>query len=219
MIKAIAFDFDGTVMDTSSGIFETARHTAKALGWDKELISPIEKFVGPPLYDCFRIVFGWDREMCEKAVSIYRPYYREKGMFKGTFYPGMLETLTRLRERGYKTAIATMKFDALIHEMGQHFGFTSYFDVIKGTDSTSKMTKAQILGFIASELGVKPEEMVLVGDTMVDYEGAREAGMPFIGALYGFGLDDDEISSLDKGTCMALIESPADLLNQVKRSE
>ena len=116
MIKGVVFDFDGTLADSSEGIFHTALYTVRALGDAKEYgESDLRKFVGPPLRDCFRIAFDLDPALIDDALRIYRKEYLERGYRMMSLYPGMKELLLKLRALGIRTGVATFKGEELVH--------------------------------------------------------------------------------------------------------
>ena len=82
MMEAVLFDLDGTLMDTSEGIFHTANYTVAALGLEPchdEIW--MRRFVGPPLKDCFRIVYGYQNDaLLDRCVEVYRKEYEKVGM-------------------------------------------------------------------------------------------------------------------------------------------
>ena len=78
MIKAVLFDLDGTLFDSSSGIFHTANFTMRALGFEEcHDEKQLRKFVGPPLRECFRITYNTAEEYLDRCVEVYREEYRK----------------------------------------------------------------------------------------------------------------------------------------------
>lgn len=196
--KAVFFDFDGTVMDTSEGIFEGGRTAMTQMGLDIPENAVWRSFIGPPLAECFRIVFNiQDRETLDKLVEHYRVYYFKEGFEKAKFYPGITEVLKELKNRGYKLGIATMKNEDLAEKMCRYFGIYDYFDGIFGLNLAGTNRKADVLKDGFAKFGLKPSECVLVGDTEIDSQGARAAGCDCIKCNWGFGYypgDKDTIS-------------------------
>ena len=83
MKKAVFFDFDGTIADSSEGIMECALETVEPLGYDKSKYSKdyLRRFIGPPLSDCFRITFAVEEDKIQDCVERYRVLYNAKGMY------------------------------------------------------------------------------------------------------------------------------------------
>ena len=196
--KAVFFDLDGTLMDTSEGIFAGGRYAMDKIGLSMPKIENMNEFIGPPLGDCFRVVLGVkDEDKVTQLCQIYHDFYEEKGRFMAKFYPGILETLETLKKRGYILGIASMKNQDLVQQMCKYFKVDQYFDQQLGIDLKGTMTKADLLRSGFKALGLKAEECVLVGDTRIDEKGATDAGCAMIRVNWGFGFtpaDPDTIN-------------------------
>ena len=134
MKKAILFDFDGTLADSSEGIMECALETVGAIGYDTSLYTTdyLRRFIGPPLSDCFRITFSVPEEKIGWCVDRYRVLYSSKGMYMMHLYNGIPQLLEALRRNGYKTAVATNKMKNLAEECCRNLGIYDLFDYISG---------------------------------------------------------------------------------------
>ena len=207
--KAVFFDLDGTLMDTSEGIFVSGSYAMKKVGVPMPENVVWDRFIGPPLGDGFRITFeleDYDDAVIEKLCKAYHESYMEDGRYRAKFYPGILDVLKELKKRGYVLGIASMKNEDLVQETCQHFGVSQYFDQQLGIDLVGTMTKADLLTKGFKALGLKPSECVLVGDTDFDARGAEGAHCDCIKANWGFGY-----TKKDPGT----ISSPAEILDLV----
>jgi len=188
----VLFDFDGTLMNTSSGIFDTVYYVMKTLNREIDENCDINKFIGPPLNLCFSEVMGLEEELVEGAMNIYRKRYKEKGQFMAEFYEGILPLLKWLKTTEIKIGIATLKNTFLAESMVNYFGLEPYMDGVFGMTSNSENeSKAQIIRYALDYFKVAPEKAVLIGDTLLDFEGSREVGLDFIGAGFGFGFKND----------------------------
>ena len=202
--KAVFFDLDGTLMDTSEGIFACGRYAMDKAGLPFPELENPNTFIGPPLADCFRVVLGVkDEQKVEALCHYYHDSYMEKGRFMARFYPGILAVLQILKDRGYRLGIASMKNEDLVRQMCSHFKVASYFDVQLGIDLMGTMTKADLILQGCRSLGIEPGECVLVGDTPIDEKGAKDAGCGMIRANWGFGFTKE-----DPGTISSPYEIP-----------
>lgn len=192
--KAVFFDFDGTLMDTSKGIYAGGRYAMESLGLTIDEKNTIwRSFIGPPIGDCFRITFGIkDDAVVQKLVDKYRSYYESEGMYSAVFYPGILDVLHSLKKDGFKLAVASMKNEDLVVDMCNYFGISNLFDELLGLDLAGEATKAGLLKEGFKRLNLKPSECVLVGDTTIDKEGASQAGCNCICVDWGFGFSKGE---------------------------
>ncbi len=195
--KAVFFDLDGTLMDTSEGVFGGGRYAMEKVGIPIQADAKWNLFIGPPLGDCFRITFGVrDEQKIPLLCEAYHEYYMRKGRFLAKFYPGIPEVLKTLKGRGYTLGIASMKNEDLVQAMCRHFKVDDYFTEQLGIDLTGTMTKADLLREGFRRLGLNASECVLVGDTQTDVRGATEAGCDCIKVNWGFGFSSDEPDSI-----------------------
>ena len=186
--KLVIFDLDGTLMDTSPGIFASANATVQQLGLEP-VHDPkqLSKFIGPPITQCFVNVYDLDPSLIDQAVVIYRKEYDEHGRFNASVYNQIVEILEVLKKQGYLLAVGTLKYEPLATQMLEHFGLAPFFDSIRGADASSSLSKADIVLKVLDDVGVAKADAVLVGDTTHDQKGAAEAGVAFIAVDWGFG--------------------------------
>ena len=196
--KAVFFDLDGTLMDTSEGVYAGGLHAMQTLGLN--VSNPDwERFIGPPIGDCFKFTFGiQDYETQMRLADEYHKYYHKEGLYKAKYYPEIEDVLITLKAKGYKLGISSMKSEIMVKEMASFYGFDKYFDVLRGLDPQGKKTKASLLRDSFEILKVQPKDCVLVGDTIYDVKGATEAGCDYIKVNWGFGFKSDEPNSISK---------------------
>ena len=210
MTKAVLFDLDGTLFDTSEGIFHTANFTVAKLGlepcYDER---QMRKFVGPPLRDCFRIVYGYtDDALLSECVRVYRQEYRKTGMHLCHIYDGLYELITMLRQKGISTGVCTLKYEILAKMIFDEKGISTVLDTVRGTDESGSVTKAECIRRAVSDFALEKDQVIMVGDTVNDLKGAQEAGVRFLGVSWGFGFEKGE--SLPYGS---LIDKPKQVLD------
>lgn len=187
MKKAIIFDLDGTLLDTTEGVLESAVHAARQLGLPDLPHGTMLKFVGPPIQDSFKSHYGLDAESAQTAAELFRSYYMEHALLKAKPYPELLETLSTLQEMGCTLGVATYKREDYALTILRHFGIAPFCRSMHGADNFNRLTKADIVRLCLHELGCARKDSVLVGDTAHDAKGAAFAGIDFIGVTFGFG--------------------------------
>ena len=187
MIKSVVFDLDGTLLDTSEGVFSSVLKMVEELNYRPLTESELRSFIGPPIRDTVVKIYGVSREEGMDAMNIFRKYYVQGDIYKGIIYPGLKELLIKLHESGIKVGVATYKREDQAKALLEEKGLAPLFDVIHGADPYGKLTKADVVALSIKDLGHAPEETVMIGDSDNDAIGASGAGALFIGVTYGFG--------------------------------
>jgi len=194
-IEAILFDLDGTLLDTSEGIMNSLRYTLGVLGLSSLSDETIRKFIGPPIQESLQKYAGLSTEAAQEGANVFRDYYKSKALYEARLYDGIIPLMEWLKKNGYKIAVATYKREDYAIDILRHFGLAEYCSVIHGADNMNKLTKTDIINLCCTELGVKKERVLLIGDTEHDAKGAAVAGVKFCAVTWGFGYKNDETSS------------------------
>ena len=208
--KYIAFDLDGTLMNTYEGIANGQRYVAEHFGMEEPKEEIIRLFIGPPLEDSYKKLYGFNEEKTAEAVAKFREFYGPIGQNQCEPYQGIENTLEELQKAGYKLFVATSKLIGPAKGIVERFGLSKYFCHVEGTPlGSGDCSKADILTAAFRNLGIEDKsEVILIGDTCFDAIGAKSVGIDCIGVLYGFGSRED----LESNGVIALAETPADIL-------
>lgn len=185
--ELVIFDLDGTLADTSFGILNCIRYTQQKMHLPEITLEQMYSYVGPPAEESYHRHFGLTGERLKQAVAFHKEYAVRQGYRELQLYAGMRELVEALKSAGCKTAVATLKAHATAVKIFEHLHMTELFDLVMGTEIDHPLTKAQLLQRCTETLGIEKRRAVLVGDSMYDADGARQAGIDFIGVLYGFG--------------------------------
>ena len=190
--KTAIFDLDGTITDSGPGIMNAIRYAVKKRGLPDVPEEVLRSFIGPPLKEQFRSVFGLSDEEGTIMVATYREYYGEKGIFENRVYDGVPEVFQKLQEAGVRILMATSKPEKYAKQIAEHFGFAKYFDFIGGACMDGRRTdKHDVIEYVIDSCKVCRENTVMIGDRRHDMIGASKAGIRSIGALYGYGSRDE----------------------------
>lgn len=190
MYKLVVFDMDGTLADTSPGILNSHRYAHKMMGRKEPTNEELEGVIGGPLLQNYSERFGFGEVEARKAIAHYREYYQRQGLFEAEIYAGMRETLARLKDMGLLLGVATLKAERFAKVMLPQMGIDHFFSVIYGVDENDERTKAKLIELCMEQMGVSKDETILVGDSIHDLLGAKEAGVSFLGLTYGFGFSE-----------------------------
>ena len=193
MLDSVIFDFDGTLVDSSPGIFHTALYTVRELGITEEFSdADLRRFVGPPLRDCFHAAFNLDPSLVDRAVEIYREEYQRTGRHMMKLYPGMKDALSELSSMGMKLAVATFKGEDLVNECVEELGISEYFSSVHGSDRNESRTKGRIIEMTMEDMHAPQSSVIMIGDTVNDLKGAENAHVAFLPVTYGFGFTEND---------------------------
>ncbi len=186
-IKAVIFDLDGTLLDTSEGVIRSVKYMLEQLGYERLSEEMYTTFIGPPIHHRMKQIYGITDEEAAVAMHTFRDHYLEGDIFHAAHYDGMEKLLQDLKEDGCRLGVCTYKREDQAKVLLEDKGIAKYFRVIHGQDKEGRMSKAEVLQLTMRDLGVTPEETVMVGDAYTDAEGAAGAGTLFLAVTYGFG--------------------------------
>ncbi len=188
-MKAVFFDFDGVLFDTSEGIFMSFR---KALT-DNGIAVPDEEvlhsFIGPPVYDTFRSWFHLEGDAFRKVYGEYREYYDKCAYIHCTPCEGIRELLEYLKDKGIQASVVSFKARFMIERILERFGMLDFFTGgIGGTDTGGTAPdKSDIARERLAALGLQAGEVLFVGDRKYDIEAAHACGIRCAAVTWGFG--------------------------------
>ena len=185
--KAVAFDLDGTLLNTQRGIINAVRAAVTELGYPMPSDEVLNTFIGPPMVKSMGETFGLDRAGADIATAKFREYYSQKYLMQAEPYEGLFTLLDMLKNAGVRIGVATYKRTDYGRKILEGFGIADYCASICGDNNESTKTKADIIRDCVTELGVSPENTLYIGDTRGDFIGAVEAGADFAAVTYGFG--------------------------------
>lgn len=209
----IFFDLDGTLSDSAPGIVNAVVYALEKMGTPVGDRTRLKKFVGPPLFDSFRDIIGYSQEETDRAVKYFREYYRSRGIFENTMYPGIDTLLQKLRAAGQTPVVATSKPEDFARQILERYGIAQYFACICGsTMDETRTKKAEVVAYALETCGSPdPSRVVMVGDRLHDVQGAKQNGVACIGVLYGYG-SRGELETAGAAAIAADVSALADLL-------
>ena len=196
MVKAVVFDFDGTLCDTGVGVKKSAKYALDAFGIKAPEWEELDFFIGPPLLVTFQERLNQSVTDAEKLVKKYRERYTNIGLYESEFYNGIPQLIKDLKSQGFKLGIASSKPINYVEELLIKADLQTYFDYVSAVSFNADCeSKQSILERCLNELGVEPNDAIMVGDRFYDMDGARGAGVDSVGVLWGFGSKFELIES------------------------
>ena len=206
------FDLDGTLLNTLDDLASAVNFALRSYGMPEHTRDDIRRFVGNGvrLLMIRAVPAGEQNPQFEEVFNTFRQYYMQHSLDTTRPYDGIQEVLLTLRQRGCRLAVVSNKFDAATKELCKHF-FPHSIEVAVGEHEAEGIRKKPAPDTVIealSQLGVSADNAVYVGDSDVDLQTARNAGLPCISVLWGFR-DKDFLLAHGATT---FITSPQELL-------
>lgn len=209
-MKAILFDLDGTLIDSSEGITKSTQYALAHYGIIENDLSKFYKFIGPPLVASFKNYYDFPEEQAVEAVAVYRERYNKIGLFECSLYPGVRECIEKLKAQGYLIGMASSKPEVSCRRILEHFGILELFDDVVGATFDGRIdTKEEVLNEVMRRWSDVPkDEMCLIGDTMFDVEGANQVGIRTVAVTFGFGNVQEMVEAGAVAVCEDMAKLP-----------
>ncbi|HXY25319.1 MAG TPA: HAD-IA family hydrolase [Candidatus Acidoferrum sp.] len=196
--RALIFDLDGTLIDSKRDLIRSVNAMLVEMGREELHEDTISGYIGhgAPQLVARALGNGAMEEDRERALRFFLAYYEDHKMDSTTAYPGVAEALQELR--GLSMAVLTNKPVRVSVRILEALGLAKYFRVVYGGNSfETKKPDPQGARKILAEFGAEPAEAMLVGDSEVDVQTARNAGTLAVAVNYGFGTHDRDAYPAD----------------------
>ena len=214
MIRAVLFDLDGTLLNTVDSMAEAGTLMLRDLGLRPRKKEEYRYFAGDGADMLVRrALMAAGDETCAlypKARKLYLEYFAKTCTHGVAPYPGVLQLLGGLKERGLKLAVLSNKPHAQTEEVVRAYFAEDTFCFIQGqVEGVPRKPDPAGALLLARRMGTKPGECFYLGDTAVDMRTACGAGMIPLGALWGFRTREELI----QGGAAHLLAAPEDMLS------
>lgn len=213
--RAIIFDLDGTLIDSKQDLIHSVNVMLREFGRGELASETISGFIGhgAPQLVARALGEGATEEERGRALKFFLEYYETHKMDTTCPYPGVADTLESLAS--VPMAVLTNKPVRISIRILKAMGLVKHFRAIYGGNSF-ETKKPDPLGAntILREVGVEPKAAMLVGDSDVDVQTARNAGMMAAAVNYGFGVHDRSANPAD-----VYLERLVDLVALVHRED
>ncbi len=186
MITAL-FDLDGTLADTISDLADATNFALEKLGYPVHPYESYKKFVGNGVQKlCYRALPDDKKEDTEKLLEIFNDYYGKHFLDKTTLYDEMKNCLDILRQNNVTLAVATNKPQNFARQIVKKLlPEYDFLKVLGGCSERPKKPDTAIITEIISELS-EDNQIFMIGDSNVDIQTAKNAGIYSIGCVWGF---------------------------------
>ena len=189
MYETIIFDLDGTLLDTLDDLTDATNFALGVCGLPSRTREEVRAFVGNGIVKLMERAVGKDgMAYHEKALTEFKGYYAAHCADKTAPYAGILSLLKTLQARGVKTAVVSNKVDFAVKSLAK-----TYFDGLLlaavGEDEAAGIRKKPApdsLLAVMEELSASAETTLYVGDSEVDIQTAKNAGVDCLCVTWGF---------------------------------
>lgn len=186
--RGILFDLDGTLLDTLEDLADAVNYAMRRANLPERTLSEVRAFVGNGLENLMVrcIPAGKAHPQFQEIFLGFKAYYLENCLIKTKPYPGIPELLIKLSKEDRRIAVISNKNDVAVKDLNRVF-FEKMIPVAIGESDNVRKKPAPDSVFAAMDaLGLRPEECVYIGDSDVDLETAKNAGIPCISVTWGF---------------------------------
>jgi phosphoglycolate phosphatase len=208
MRPLLLFDLDGTLIDSSAGIFASMEHAFSRMGATLPSRERMRAWIGPPLRQTFPLVVGDDPARIEATVEHYRERYDSVGWNEHTVYPGISAAIESLVRSGAQLAVVTTKIETYARRIVEHLPFGAHFSRVYGANANSRHSeKAQMIANALRDFDTRADHAAMIGDRHFDIDGARANDVRGIGVTWGFGSAEE----LRAAGAQAIAHAPEEL--------
>jgi phosphoglycolate phosphatase len=213
-IKLVIFDLDGTLIDSRLDLVHSVNAALRHIGRPELPDDVIASYVGDGAPILIQRALGGeavDEAIVRQGLQFFLSYYREHKLDHTTVYAGVKQALTTVQlasnGRPRKLAVLSNKPVVPSRAIVEALGLGPFFTQIYGGNSfATKKPDPEGARKLLEENGARPEEAVIVGDSHVDVETGRNAGLWTVGVSYGFAPHTLQASPPD-----VLVDAPHEL--------
>lgn len=186
-IKAVIFDFDYTLVDSSQGIIECINYALRGLEFTPVTAEAACETIGLSLGDTFIKLTGINNMLLKEGFIKLFVKRSDEIMVGMTYvFENVPDTVNRLKTNGIKLGIVSTKFRYRIETTLAQHGMSEVFDIIiGGEDVLSHKPDPEGLNTAIKKLELQSSDVLYVGDSVIDAEAARRAGIAFAAVLSG----------------------------------
>ena len=190
MIKCIIFDVDGTLVDSSYGLFDSFSYASKIVGLKAPEKSLFKKNIGPPIDKIFNNFYEDKSHLKENFIKSFRKHYDNKG-YLGYKKKFDLKKLEGVKNKNIYLGIVTNKPSMPTKNILKDMSLIDMFNMVTCKDTYNisydkKDNLKKIISVIKQKITISDSEFVYVGDTLEDFDAANHCEISFAAISDGF---------------------------------
>jgi phosphoglycolate phosphatase len=217
--KAVLFDLDGTLLDTVLDLHAAANGMLADLGRPEVAIEDIRAYVGRGIPNLVKRVLAGKLEAADDpapapadALASFRKHYAEFNGRATRPFPGVMEGLAAIKAKGLPMGVITNKAKSFTCPLLDRTGLHPFFTVAVSGDQLPKPKPDPMpIIWACGRLGVSPNEVIMVGDSVHDFHAGRNAGCKVFLVPYGYN-EGQDVRGLDCDAIVASILDAASLI-------
>lgn len=212
MYNTYIFDLDGTLLSSLADLAASCNYALRTKGMPERTLDEVRRFVGNGVKKLMERATpdGLQNPLFDKTLADFRQHYMKHNLDTTCPYEGVMPMLEELQRRGKKVAVVSNKFYAATQELCHHFFGDLVTVAIGEREDIRKKPAPDTVIEALRQLNATAEESVYIGDSDVDIDTARNAGMPCISVLWGFR---DKDFLIEHGAT-TLVATPQEILKQ-----
>ena len=195
--KTVIFDLDGTLLNTLEDLCDSTNFALASFSYPERTLAEVRSFVGNGIGKLIEraVPEGTESDVCAEVLGVFKAHYAENCNNKTRAYDGIVPLLACLKSENVKIAVVSNKIDSAVKALCERY-FAEYIDVAMGETANIRRKPAPDAIFAAMELlGAEKESTVYIGDSEVDVESAKNAGIDLVAVSWGFR-DAEMLASL-----------------------
>lgn len=210
----VSFDLDGTLVDSRADLAAATNHVLERLGLPLLAPATLYRYVGEGARVLVQRALGPARQpLLDEGVTDFLRYYEKHLLDETRPYPGIVDTLDALANRGVVLSVLTNKVEALSRAILDGLGLTAHFlDIVGGDSLAVRKPDPAGLERLRRRSRTPRERMLLVGDSSIDVRTGRAAGIAVCGVEWGLAPDTLVAEPPDR-----MIAHPSELVPIVER--
>jgi len=194
-IRCVAFDLDGTLVDSAPDLATAVNLMLAELErgqFDEPVIcswvgNGARMLVARALSGAHEVNPVLTDEQIDTALAVFKRHYEQHLCVRSRLYPGVMETLERIRQAGLAMAVITNKPGQFTRPLLKALGLETFFcEIVSGDCLPERKPDPLPLTHVLECCGLAPQQMLMVGDSRNDILAARAAGCPSVGLTYGY---------------------------------
>ncbi len=205
----VIFDLDGTLLNTLEDLADSVNYALQELGFPERSDNEIKSFIGNGVEQLIirSVPENTSEEKIKECLAVFKIHYIHNSKNKTKPYKGIIELLTNLKKKGFKIGVVSNKFDKAVKKLCNEYFFGLIDSAIGESTNIKKKPSPDGVKKVMEELNADKDKTVMIGDSKIDMQTAKNAEIYSVGVLWGF---DTEQNLIEAGA-KELVDSPEKL--------